>query len=104
MTEANKAQIRFIKDCLVGMNKGNFEDLQKIALETIDRLNSDLFDVHDFKELTQEEKTEIITGFTKLTAGHALSLFKSLGLKTHFECMVIDDNTKEEYILSLKKV
>ena len=33
MTEANKEQIAFMRDCLNGMNEGNYEILKKITLD-----------------------------------------------------------------------
>ena len=42
MTEANKEQIAFMRDCLNGMNEGNYEILKKITLDTLDRMENQL--------------------------------------------------------------
>jgi hypothetical protein len=42
MTEVNKTQIAFIKDCFQHMNEGNFESLKEMGLSTIERLEKDI--------------------------------------------------------------
>lgn len=72
--------------------------------EPTNKDESDRFKIYPFKNAPDEEKEQVISGFAEITAKHALQVFKSLGLKAYFECMIIDENTKEEYILSFKKV
>lgn len=57
-----------------------------------------------FKELSEAEKSRIITDFTIEVSKQALTVFKMLDLKTHIECMVINDFDGKEYILSFKTV
>jgi hypothetical protein len=54
--------------------------------------------------MTEKEKSEVISGFTKLTGVHCIALFKSLGLETGFECEVMDFKTKQVYQLSFKRI
>src|SRR5690606_23507107 len=56
-----------------------------------------------FQNATPEQKDSLIRGFAQLTSQQALQLFMSLGLTTHFECIVVNEPTNEEFILSFKK-
>lgn len=66
--------------------------------------SADGIEIFPFENATEEQKKEIIEGFIKLSGKHAIQIFKSLGLKTHMESMLIDQDTNEEYIFSFKKV
>ena len=44
-----------------------------------------------------EEKEKALNDFVLQSAKYTLAMFKACGLKTHIECMIIDDETKEEY-------
>ena len=58
----------------------------------------------DLREMTDEEKAASIKEFGELCAKNTLAFFKMLGLKTHIELMIIEENTKEEYVFSFKKL
>lgn len=68
--------------------------------------NNTDFDItkYDLSELPEDKKLELIKEFTESTAKHALQLFMALGLKTHIETMIVNDATKEEFILSFRKL
>ena len=57
-----------------------------------------------FGNISNEQKDELVKTFVEITAKNALQLFLSLGLKSHFESMVINETTGDEYILSFKKI
>jgi len=83
----------------------DFRNLNRISAQKIASLiekqkpEDELFDM---SAIPQEGKDKLIRGFSELTAKHALRLFLSLGLKTHFEVMIVNDSTGEEYVLSFK--
>lgn len=60
--------------------------------------------VSDLSNISPEEKRKLIENFVELTAKHTLTLFTSLGLKTHIETMVVNDTTGDEFIFSFKKI
>lgn len=67
-------------------------------------MEDNIIESFPFENIPKEQKDELVRGFIELTAKHAMQLFVSLGLKTHFESMVINEVTGEKYILSFKKI
>lgn len=71
MTEVNKAQIAFIKDCLNLMNEGNWESLKQMGLSTIERLEkqtrqTDLyFSFPSDAEITKHVSCHLIPPYSK---------------------------------------
>jgi hypothetical protein len=59
---------------------------------------------YDCSGLPEDKKLELIKGFTETTAKHALQLFMALGLKTHIDTIIVNEATKEEFILSFRRV
>lgn len=54
--------------------------------------------------MSEAEKAEQIEEFVKMIGKHAIMFFNMMDLETHIECMLIDDNTKDEFVFILKKV
>lgn len=54
--------------------------------------------------LSEKEKKEVVDKFVRMTAKATMQLFYMLGLETHIEAMVINEETDEEFIFSFKKV
>ena len=59
---------------------------------------------YDLVNIDENVRKEILEGFVKETAKHTLELFLSMGLKTHIECKVVNDQTNEEFTFSFKKI
>lgn len=57
----------------------------------------------DLSFATPEQKAETINGLVLLTAREVLKMFLAFGLKTHIECTVINDPTKEEFDFIFRK-
>lgn len=53
--------------------------------------------------MNKESSKLLIEGFTKLTASHALNIFKATGCDNFFFCNVIDPEDNEEYTLSFAR-
>ena len=62
------------------------------------------FSKYDLSKLSEEDKQEIIKDVSEHIAFLCLDLFNALDLKTHIECMVINQANDKEYILSFKTV
>lgn len=60
--------------------------------------------LYDLSKIKPSEKTKLIERFAEIFGEYALKIFYQLGLKTHFETMLINDANGDEFILSLKKV
>ena len=54
--------------------------------------------------MNENEKKKIIDEFTIMTAKATLELFYKLGLKTHIEAMIINDENGDEFIFSFKRI
>ncbi len=57
----------------------------------------------DLSSATPEQKAETISGLIELAAKEVLKMFYAFGLKTHIECTVINDPTKEEFDFIFRK-
>lgn len=57
----------------------------------------------DLSSATPEQKAETINGLVLVTAREVLKMFLAFGLKTHIECTVINDPTKEEFDFIFRK-
>lgn len=57
----------------------------------------------DLSSATPEQKAETINGLVLITAKEVLKMFYAFGLKTHIECTVINDPTKEEFDFIFRK-
>lgn len=56
----------------------------------------------DLSGAPEEEKQRAIKEVVEMTAKPLLSTFLAFGLKTHIETMIINDVTKEEYVLTFE--
>jgi len=63
-----------------------------------------IFSKYNLEKLSDEEKHEIIKEVSELLAFQCLDLFNALGLKSHIECMVVNEANNQEYVLSFKTV
>lgn len=54
------------------------------------------------KDISKEDKDRLIREFTTEAGRQALALFMMLDLKTHIECMIVNDFDGKEYVLSFK--
>lgn len=57
----------------------------------------------DLSLATPEQKAETINGLVLVTAREVLKTFLAFGLKTHIECTVVNDPTKEEFDFIFRK-
>jgi len=55
-------------------------------------------------DITDADKEYALKKFGELTAKEALKLFYMLDLKIHFEQMIINETTGDEFVLSFKKI
>lgn len=62
------------------------------------------FSKYDLSNLSEDDKKTLIREVSQFIAFISLDLFNALDLKSHIECMVINDANKKEYILSFKTV
>jgi hypothetical protein len=54
--------------------------------------------------VSEETKKEIIERFISDVGRMSIMVFSGLNLKTHIDGMVIDEDTKEEYVITVNKV
>lgn len=52
----------------------------------------------------EKEKNEVITQFIKEVGKMSIMVFTAFDLKTHIDAMVVDESTKEEYVITINKV
>lgn len=57
----------------------------------------------DFSGLTNDDKVKMIKVFGEILSKHTSMLFLSLGAKNFIEWMVVIEQTKEQFILSIRK-
>lgn len=81
------------------ISSDTIEFMKRAAIE---KLAGEVEGLPDLSKSSEDEKKKLIEGFTELVSKHALSIFLALGLKNFFECMVINEPTGEEYILSFR--
>jgi len=58
----------------------------------------------NFQNIDDDQKAKLIKDLGIETTKTVVTFFKALGLKTHIEQMIIDENSGDEYIFSFKKV
>jgi len=58
----------------------------------------------NFENIDDDQKAKLIKDLGIETTKTVVTFFKALGLKTHIEQMIIDENSGDEYIFSFKKV
>lgn len=58
----------------------------------------------DLSACTPEQKHETIVGLIQLTAKEVMRMFYAFGLKTHIECIVVNEPTNETFEFSFIKV
>ncbi len=63
---------------------------------------TETFQFDDLSDLNEEEKTKFLNESTKEIAKYYLAVFMTLGLKTHIEQMVIEENSGKEFIFSFR--
>lgn len=56
----------------------------------------------DLSEATEEQKESTIKAIVEMVSKPLLSVFLAFGLKTHIETMIVNDATKEEYVLTFQ--
>jgi hypothetical protein len=56
------------------------------------------------KLITQDVQKEVVERFLSDVGKMSIMVFTALDFKTHIEGMVIDDDTKEQYIITINKI
>lgn len=78
----------------------NMEELPKpVPLSPVEETK---MEVDYLKDISNEDKEKYIRGLMEVAGKEFVAAFIGLGLKTHMECMIIEENSKKEFVLSFR--